>query len=561
MAFQKKNGLLWEPKYDVTIERQADTFLKLFKDEVVDYKPLCSDDYCFARVFNFINKEAGAKFWPSLIGHETNRIEEMENAIDEAENKSHVSSKDHRVIQAMAMWGLLNNKKLTFDHPSGVNKSWPQFWKFLSLINVKNKNVSQKQTRQSKVSSDKVLSLITEEIKKEQNTISLVPSENVMSKLASSVYSLKSNNRYIIKSKIGSRYFMPGRENLGNLVSILENKLCSAYNTDFSITKGLSGIHNMDIIMSAIRKISNKIIIVDVLSGGHSKTRGIAIKNGFEVYTINLDFAYWDLDYKNLDQIIKKLKNEKVFIYIDHTVSLNPLNIEKLMQLVPSNWIVYYDISHLQLFYFVNIFKFPKVKNFFFGGSTHKTFPGPQKSIILLNSKNLYDLVDSEFVKNTSSVHTGSLLALLITVLEMEKFGKKYANDVLLKTKKFAELLNRELEVIGPRPDITRTHQICIDVPNIVELTQKLASIGIITLPMRIPSTKRSGLRLGVQELCRLGLRDNDLKNLSQIIIACVQGKKISANAKTKLKSMTKRLNTVRYTLRDSALDSVFVYK
>jgi len=344
-----------------------------------------------------------------------------------------------------------------------------------------------------------------------------------MSKLATSAYTLNSNNRYIIKSKIGSRYFMPGRENLGNLISILEKKLCQAYNVEFCITKGLSGIHNMDIVMSAINKISNKIIIIDTLSGGHSKTKDIAIKNGFQVETIKIDFDTWDLDYKTLDKIIKKWEKESVFIYIDHTVSVNPLDMHKLVKKVPSKWIIYYDISHLQLFYFTQIFKFPRGKNFFFGGSTHKTFPGSQKSIVLLNNRSLYELVDSEFVKNTSSVHTGSLLALLITVLEMEKFGKKYAEDILLKTRKLAKLLSRELDVIGPKPTLTNTHQICIDVPNIVEITQRLASVGIITMPMRTPSKNKSGLRLGIQELCRLGLKDKHLETISKAIITCVK--------------------------------------
>lgn len=370
-----------------------------------------------------------------------------------------------------------------------------------------------------------------------------------MSELASSTYTLNSNNRYVIKSKIGSRYFMPGRENLGNIIAILEYKLCTIYDAQFSITKGLSGIHNMDIVMSAMSKISDKIIIIDTLSGGHSKTRGIAVKNGFEVETINVDFTTWDLDYKNLNKIIKKWKEKKVFIYVDHTVSVNPLNIEKLMRHIPKNWITYYDISHLQLFYFTRIFKFPKSKNFFFGGSTHKTFPGHQKSIVLLNNKKLYDLVDAEFVKNTSSVHTGSLLALLVTVLEMEKFGKKYAEDILLKTRIFAKLLNKELAVVGPLPYLTNTHQICIDVQNISEITQRLASIGIITMPMRIPSKNRSGLRFGVQELCRLGLQNKDINMLAEIIISCIKNYESISDLKSQTERLAKKLNNIKYIL------------
>lgn len=548
---RRQKGLCWEPKYDGTIERQAHAFYDLLNNKESNYTPLCSDDYCFARVFNFINKENGEKFWPSLIGHETNRIQEMESAIKEAEDTGNITSKDHRVVQALAMWGVINNRKLVFKNPSSVNKSWPKFWDFLASVKIKkNNNKINKSSKKYKKLSDKIiLNLILDEVDKESNTISLIPSENVMSELASSAYTLKSNNRYVIKSKIGSRYFMPGRENLGKIIAILEHKLCLIYGVEFSITKGFSGIHNMDIIMSAISKIANKIVILDIQSGGHSKTKGIALKHGFEIETLNLDFNTWDLDYKDLIRVIEKWKKEKVFIYLDHTVSINPLNIEKLIKNIPQTWIVYYDISHLQLFYFTHIFKFSKSQNFFFGGSTHKTFPGPQKSIVLLNNKKLYNLVDSEFVKNTSSVHTGSLLALLITVLEMEKFGIKYAKDILEKTKLFATLLNKELNVVGPLPNLTNTHQICIDVPNIVQITQKLASVGIITLPMRIPSKNRSGLRFGVQELCRLGLKDKDLHILSEVIIACVKEKEINLKFKDQVKNLAKKLTKIHYVL------------
>jgi len=555
---QRKKGLCWEPKYDETIERQIKTFLDLLNAKEVNYIPLCSDDYCFARVFNFINKKNGENFWPSLIGHETNRIEEMERAIKEAEETANetnsITSKDHRVIQALAMWGVVNKRKLFFESPNSINKSWPKFWKFLESVkreknNNYSKNINKSNHRDKKLSDKKIINLISDEIKKELNTISLIPSENVMSRLASSAYTLRSNNRYVIKSKIGSRYFMPGRENLGRIIAILENKLCSTYGVEFSITKGFSGIHNMDIVMSAIGKIMKKIVILSIQSGGHSKTIGVALKNGFEVEALNLNFDTWDLDYKDLGRIVKKWETEKVFIYLDHTVSVNPLNIERLMQKIPKSWIVYYDISHLQLFYFTHVFKFPKSQNFFFGGSTHKTFSGPQKSMVLLNNKKLYDLVDAEFVKNTSSVHTGSLLALLITVLEMEKFGEKYAKDILGKTKLFAKMLSRELDIVGPLPYFTNTHQICIDVPNISQITQKLASIGVITLPMRIPSKGRSGLRFGIQELCRLGLKNNDLQVLSKIIIACVKDRKVNTKFNIQIKNLAKRLNYIKYAL------------
>lgn len=131
---QRQTGLVWEPHYDETIQRQVETFLEMKKNKKTLFVPLCSDDYCFARVFEYINKEKGAKEWPSLQGHETNRIEEMEKAILEAERGKEITSKDHRVVQALAMWAIINNKKLNFMYPEAVNKSWPEFWEFLDSL-------------------------------------------------------------------------------------------------------------------------------------------------------------------------------------------------------------------------------------------------------------------------------------------------------------------------------------------------------------------------------------------------------------------------------------------
>lgn len=102
--------------------------------------------------------------------------------------------------------------------------------------------------------------------------------------------------------------------------------------------------------------------------------------------------------------------------------------------------------------------------------------------------------------------------------------------------------------MIGPLPDFTNTHQICLDVPNIIEITQILASVGIVTLPMRTPSKNRSGIRLGVQELCRLGLEDKDLETLAEIILFCVKRKNIEFQ-KSKVEKLAKKLNKIKYTL------------
>ena len=70
--------------------------------------------------------------WPNLRGHESNRLEEMEIMIEKAQQGLEIDSKDHRVIQAIAMKQIIEGKQIEVNDVAVVNKSWPQFWRFLN---------------------------------------------------------------------------------------------------------------------------------------------------------------------------------------------------------------------------------------------------------------------------------------------------------------------------------------------------------------------------------------------------------------------------------------------
>jgi hypothetical protein len=123
----------WEPRYDETILNQALTFLKLRNKEKVNFIPEQAEDYCFARILNFISKEEGEKRWPALRGHESDRIAEMERVMRQLQDDEDVTSKDHRVVQAAGLYKKLYNSVSKILYPKSVNKSWPQFWDFIEF--------------------------------------------------------------------------------------------------------------------------------------------------------------------------------------------------------------------------------------------------------------------------------------------------------------------------------------------------------------------------------------------------------------------------------------------
>ena len=129
---QRSAGLKWEPHYDETILKQAETYLELLKGHKPNFVAEQAEDFCFAYTFGYITAEEGEKRWPAMRDHESDRIVEIQETFERAKAGKEITAKDHRVLQAIAMWGKINNQEIKFSYPESVNKSWPQFWNFLN---------------------------------------------------------------------------------------------------------------------------------------------------------------------------------------------------------------------------------------------------------------------------------------------------------------------------------------------------------------------------------------------------------------------------------------------
>jgi hypothetical protein len=127
---RRERGVGWEERFDATIQNQAQAFLDMKRTGSTNWQPEQAEDYCFARAFGIITKEKGEKKWPSLRGHESNRIVEMETALEQLDSGREITSKDHRVVQAAAMLAKIKKKSIKVKHRDCVKKSWPQFWEF-----------------------------------------------------------------------------------------------------------------------------------------------------------------------------------------------------------------------------------------------------------------------------------------------------------------------------------------------------------------------------------------------------------------------------------------------
>src|SRR5258708_4625428 len=123
-------------------------------------------------------------------------------------------------------------------------------------------------------------------------------------------------------------------------------------------------------------------------------------------------------------------------------------------------------------------------------GSTHKTFPGPQRGVILGNldaegEKKYWGAADrGVFPGSSSNHHLNTLPGLLVAIREMQAYGRAYAAQIVRN----AQVLGRALDDLGTAVEArafgyTRSHQIAVNVADWgggVEAAKRLEANDII---------------------------------------------------------------------------------
>jgi len=175
-------------------------------------------------------------------------------------------------------------------------------------------------------------------------------------------------------------------------------------------------------------------------------------------------------------------------------------------------------------------------------GSTHKTFFGPQRGIIASNmntdtplSKLWKEITARTFPGATSNHHLGTQLAMLAATIEMNTFKNEYQSRVLSNARAFAKYCAAQgIPVEGGEAEgYTNTHQVIIrvsDFGDAKEVATRLESNNVITNYQALPGDETfyrpSGIRMGVQEMTRYGMKEKDFEQLSRLIADIILRKK-----------------------------------
>lgn len=388
--------------------------------------------------------------------------------------------------------------------------------------------------------------------REDSETIHLTANESVMSPLAERWQASVLNRRYVLgevkeRNKDEAYFFkksflikgIPAFDELELLSKKACEKMFHCQESNFS---PLSGIHAMISLVGSITAPGDLVMTIQPCYGGHYITapllKSIGRHQAFLPYTPNK----LEIDLKKLKQIA--FRNKIKMIYLDAMYYVNPFPLRQIKEILPKAILVY-DASHVFGLIAGGQFQAPLLEGAdILSGNTHKTMPGPQKAMILFKDKSLAN--KSSIITNvfTSSRHTHSTLSLFITLLEMEKFGKKYASQIIKNSSVLASVLHENGLRVMAYPEINpQTHQLYIQVNNIKE------GLKLIKAGISVNTVFLFGLyfiRLGTQQITRLGMREKEIRHIGFLIYKVLKENKIDFVRK-EIKKITKKFNKVKY--------------
>jgi aminomethyltransferase len=195
-------------------------------------------------------------------------------------------------------------------------------------------------------------------------------------------------------------------------------------------------------------------------------------------------------------------------------------------------------------------------------GSTHKTFFGTQRGIVgspFLEHEERYELWEAmrrrAFPGSVSNHHLGTLLGLLVAAYEMNHFKGEYQVKVIANAKAFARALSDcGLDVAGdPDIDFTETHQVVVHVgyAHGPEIARRLEANNIICNYQASPDeegfTASGALRMGVSEMTRFGMEEDDFRAVALLIHDVVTNE---AKVTDQVKELRKRFCEPKFCFR-----------
>lgn len=393
-----------------------------------------------------------------------------------------------------------------------------------------------------------------------RNGLGMIASENIVSPMVQKVVCSDLHGRYA-EGLPGKRYYQ-GCDDFDTIESIGIDLAKNVFRANFANIQSTSGTVSNIAALKALAKPGDKITAVSTADGGHishARMGAVGLRD------LDLSTYPWDIDRMepDIDGACKLIRdiNPKVCL-IGQSVFLFPTPLEEISAAAHEvGATVMYDGAHVLGLIAGGQFQDPLREGAdIMTGSSHKTFPGPQGGFLLSSSndeKMHRKLNNAIFPGVCSSYHLHHVAGKVVALAEFEEYGEEYARDVVNNAKALGESLAAEgFDVLAEGRNYTASHQVLtrhgdIDSGAGAKAAQLLEDSGIITNMNMLPGDSKalspSGLRLGVQELTRVGMGKNEMAEVAKLFARVLIHGHDPANVKQDVTELKSDFHIIRY--------------
>lgn len=386
---------------------------------------------------------------------------------------------------------------------------------------------------------------ILKELGRERSKIELIASENFVSSAVLETLGTVLTNKYA-EGYPWKRYY-GGCEYVDIVEDLARDRFKALFGAEHANVQPHSGSSANQAVYFSVLDHGDTVLGMDLSHGGHL-THGSPVNVSgkfykFIHYGVSQDTGM--IDYDNVREIAKK--NNPKMIVAGASAYSRSLDFKAFKEIADEvGALLMVDMAHIAGIVAVGLHQSPVPYADFVTTTTHKTLRGPRGGAILCKEQYAKAIDKSVFpgMQGGPLMHVIAAKAVCFKEAMSEDF-KGYIEQVLKNAKVLAaSLMNKGFDIVSGGTD---NHLMLLDLRN-KGITGKdaerlLDDIGITTNKNTIPFDPQSpfitsGLRIGTPAVTTRGFKENDMKEIADIISAAI----INPESKSQCSSRVKAL-------------------
>ena len=367
--------------------------------------------------------------------------------------------------------------------------------------------------------------LINKELKRQQQSIELIASENFTSKAVMEAMGSYLTNKYA-EGYPNKRYY-GGCSVVDEIENIAIERAKKLFNAEHVNVQPHSGSQANMAVYFSVLKPGDVVLGMDLSNGGHL-THGSSVNFSGKIFNFvsyKVNKYTEEIDYEEVKKLA--LKHRPRMIVAGASAYSRSIDFEKFSSIAKEiGAYLMVDMAHIAGLVATNFHKSPVPYADFVTSTTHKTLRGPRGGLILCK-KEYAKVIDKNIFPG---IQGGPLMHIIagkaVCFKEaLEPEFKQYINQVVLN----AKILAKSLQYYGFKlvSNGTDNHLILVDLNN-KNITGKEAEnildiIGITVNKNTVPNETKSpfitsGIRIGTPAVTTRGFKEDDMREIASII-------------------------------------------